>query len=382
MATHATGRGTGGAAVVLGTRPELIKLAPVIRALPGRVRLLHTGQHYDSKLSADFLRDHGLPEPERTFAVGGLTRTAQIAAAALSLDTLFEQDPPDVVIVQGDTNATLSGALAANGRGIPLVHVEAGLRSHDRRMPEEHNRVLTDHLADLLCAATEANAANLLAEGIDPSRIRVTGNTVVEAALQMLPGPERRAGYLGAHGLTEDDYVLATLHRPENTDDPEVLRWILSELDGLAAAGHRVLLPLHPRTRAAVHQHGHSPLLERLVVTEPLGHEEFVSLLAQSALVVSDSGGVQEEVTVFKRPLIVVRRSTERPESMPDFARLVPPGSDPGIREIGLDWFAELPERHARLAGLPSPYGDGDAGRRIAELVAIAADPSISHHSE
>ncbi|MHA6760167.1 non-hydrolyzing UDP-N-acetylglucosamine 2-epimerase [Streptacidiphilus sp. PAMC 29251] len=368
-------RSGGGTAVVLGTRPELIKLAPVMRELTGRVRLLHTGQHYDSQLSGAFLEEYGLPEPERTFTVGGLPRTAQIAAAARELDTLFAEDPPQAVVVQGDTNATLSGALAANGRGIPLVHVEAGLRSFDRRMPEEHNRVLTDHLADLLCAATGANAANLRAEGIDPELIRVTGNTVVEAARAMLPGPEQRAAYLTQRGLRADDYILVTLHRPENTDDPDILATILTELDALVTPDRPVLLPLHPRTQAAAREHGLAPLLSRLTVTEPLGHEEFLSLLAQAALVVSDSGGVQEEVTVFKRPLIVVRRSTERPESMPDFARLVPPG--PGIGAVARDWLADLPALHARLAALPCPYGDGGSGRRIAELVEdlIASGP-------
>ena len=372
MAPGGHGGGSGGAAVVLGTRPELIKLAPVVRELSGRVRLLHTGQHYDAQLSGTFLREHGLPAPERVFQVGGLSRTAQIAAAALELDTLFAEDPPHVVIVQGGTNATLSGALAASGRGIPLVHVGAGLRSFNRRMPEEHNRVLTDHLADVLCAATGANAANLLAEGIVPDLIHVTGDTVVEAARAMLPDREQQDRQLRRYGLFADHYILATLHRPENTDSPHVLAAILRELGALATRDRPVLFPLHSRTRAAVDAHGLTPLLGRLTVIAPTGPGEFVSLLARAALVVSDSGGVQEEATVFKRPLIVVRRSTERPESMPDFARLVPPG--PAIGAVAREWLADLPALHARLAVLPSPYGDGEAGRRIARLVeAVAA---------
>jgi UDP-N-acetylglucosamine 2-epimerase (non-hydrolysing) len=365
-------RGGGGIAVVLGTRPELAKLAPVVRELSGRVRLLHTGQHYDTQLGGTSLRELGLPHPERVFQVGGLSRTAQIAAAALELDTLFAEDPPNVVVVQGDTNATLSGALAANGRGIPLVHVEAGLRSFDRRMPEEHNRVLTDHLADVLCAATGANAANLLAEGIGPDLIHITGSTVVEAARAMLPDWEHQEKHLRQYSVSADHYILATLDRPENTDSPHVLASILRELGSLATRDRPVLLPLHPRTRAAADTHGLTPLLNRLTVIAPTEHGEFVSLLSRSALVVSDSDGVQEEVTVFKRPLIVVRHSTERPEAMPDFARLVPPG--PAIGAVAREWLADLPALHARLAGLPSPFGDGEAGRRIARLVeAVAA---------
>ena len=364
--------GVGGAAVVLGTRAELVKLAPVVRELSGRIRLLHTGQHYDTQLNGAFLREHGLPDPERVFQVGGLSRTAQIAAAALELDTLFAEDPPNVVIVQGDTNATLSGALAANGRGIPLVHVGAGVRSFDRRMPEEHNRVLTDHLADVLCAATGANAANLLAEGVVPDLIHVTGNTVVEAVRAALPDLEQREKHLRRYGLSADHYILATLHHPENTDSPHVLAAILRELGALATRDRPVLLPLLPSTRAVADAHGLTPLLSRLTVIAPTGHSEFVSLLSQAALVVSDSGGVQEEVTVLKRPLIVVRRSTAHPESMPDFARLVPPG--PAIGTVAREWLADLPALHTRLAGLPSPYGDGEAGRRIARLVdAVAA---------
>ncbi|MFD9631540.1 non-hydrolyzing UDP-N-acetylglucosamine 2-epimerase [Streptomyces violascens] len=358
---------SGGIAVVLGTRPELIKLAPVVKALHGRVRLFHTGQHYDRRMSGTFLADLGLPRPEKTFAVGGMPRTAQIAAAAMELDMLFARDRPDAVVVQGDTNAALAGALAANGSEVSLYHVEAGLRSYDRRMPEEHNRVLIDHLADVLCAATPGNAENLLAQGISPQRIQVTGNTIVEAARSMLPAAPDRTALLQAFGVSPLGYVLATVHRPENTDDPGILSGILAELGKIASAsGKGVLLPLHPRTAAAARSAGLEPLLAPLRTVEPVGYRTFLALLADAALAVSDSGGVQEEVTVLKKPLIVVRCSTERPESMPDFARLVPPG--PEISRLAADWLAEGPALHQRLAALPCPYGDEHVGERIAAL--------------
>ena len=355
-------------AVVLGTRPELVKLAPVIHALGPAARLVHTGQHWDEAMSGRFLRDLGLPEPELLTGVGGRPRAGQIAQSLGQLDTAFAGDRPVAVVVQGDTNATLAGALAANARDIPLVHVEAGLRSFDRAMPEEHNRVMVDHVADLLCAATDANVANLRAEALDEERIAVTGNTVVEVVRRQLPDAAARAGLLAGYGLDADSYVLATVHRPENTDTAEALGAVLGELDRIARTGTPVLFPMHPRTRAAVERHGLRPLLARLTVTEPVGYAEFLGLARHAALLISDSGGVQEECTVLGRPLLVVRRSTERPEAVDaGFAALVRPG--PELGELADVWLSDTPDRLARLAATPSPYGDGLASERIARLI-------------
>ncbi|GAA2934788.1 UDP-N-acetylglucosamine 2-epimerase (non-hydrolyzing) [Streptomyces thioluteus] len=363
-------------AIVLGTRPELVKLTDLVRLLGPAAHLVHTGQHYDEELSGRFLAELGLPEPTYLTGIGGKPRAVQISAALAQLDELFTVEPPLAVVVQGDTNAALAGALAANARGIPLLHVEAGLRSHDRNMPEEHNRVLIDRIADVLCAATEDNRANLLAEGVADSRVEVTGNTVVEAVHNQLPDADARAALLRTHGLTADAYVLATVHRPENTDSPEALRAILTELAALAAAGRPVVLPLHPRTRARIEAAGLAELLAPLTVSAPLGYSEFLALARHAALLVSDSGGIQEECTVLGRPLVVVRRSTERPEAMADFADLVQPG--PGI---GAAARRRLAEGHAgldRLAALPSPFGDGLASDRIAELLARIAAPELA----
>ncbi|GAA4848676.1 non-hydrolyzing UDP-N-acetylglucosamine 2-epimerase [Kitasatospora terrestris] len=364
-------------AVVLGTRPELVKLAPLIHELGPAARLVHTGQHWDEAMSGRFLRELDLPEPELLTGVGGRPRAGQIAASLGQLDTAFDTDRPTAVIVQGDTNATLAGALAANARGIPLVHVEAGLRSHDRAMPEEHNRVMVDHIADLLCAATPANAANLRAERIPDRRISVTGNTVVEVVRRQLPSARRRHALLSRYALTPDRYVLATVHRPENTDTADALGAVLGELDRIARAGTAVLLPLHPRTRAAVERYALTALLERLQVVEPLGYADFLGLARHAALLVSDSGGVQEECTVLGRPLLVVRRSTERPEAVDaGFAALVSPGPELGL--LAADWLADRDARLARLAATPSPYGDGHASERIARLTAALAVPELA----
>lgn len=356
-------------AVVLGTRPELVKLATLIRLLGPAARIVHTGQHYDDALSGAFLDELRLPEPEYLSGVGGRPRAVQVAAALAALDERFAADPPSAVVVQGDTNAALSGALVANARSIPLIHVEAGLRSHDRAMPEEHNRVLIDRLADVLCAATPENRALLLAEGVGDERIEVTGNTVVEAVHDNLPPRRERARLLGTLGLEEDSYVLATVHRPENTDDTAALTAVLGELAAISRT-LRVVLPLHPRSRARIEAAGLQSRLDGMTVIEPTAYGTFLALARHAALLVSDSGGVQEEATVLGRPLVVVRRSTERPEAFVDFADLVAPG--PGIREAAHRRLAEGPEGLRRLAALPSPYGDGTASRRIAELVTQA----------
>ncbi|WKK21940.1 UDP-N-acetylglucosamine 2-epimerase (non-hydrolyzing) [Streptomyces olivoreticuli] len=359
-------------AVVLGTRPELVKLTDLVRLLGPAAHLVHTGQHYDEELSGRFLTELGLPEPTFLTGIGGQPRAVQISAALAQLDELFTAEPPLAVVVQGDTNAALAGALAANSRGIPLLHVEAGLRSHDRNMPEEHNRVLIDRIADVLCAATEDNRANLLAEGVDDARVAVTGNTVVEAVHGQLPDAAARAELVERHGLTADSYVLATVHRPENTDSVAALRAIFTELSALAQSVP-VVVPLHPRTRARIEAAGLEDLLTGLTVCRPLGYGEFLALARHAALLVSDSGGIQEECTVLGRPLVVVRRSTERPEAMADFADLVEPG--PQIGAAARRRLAEGPAGLARLASLPSPFGDGSASERIVALLAAVAAP-------
>jgi len=352
-------------AVVLGTRPEIVKLAGLVRLLGPAARVVYTGQHYDPELSGIFFDGFGMTRPDVHVGIGGERRGTQIGRATEGLDVLFAEDPPLAVVVQGDTNTVAAGALAANAAGIPLVHVEAGLRSFDRRMPEEHNRVIADHLADRCLAATGLNWDNLLAERIDESRIVVTGNTVVEAVERLLPDKSERAAILERYGALSNGFALSTFHRPENVDDPTNLRKILTELATLPIP---VLLPLHPRTVGRVEEFGFGSLLEQLNVVNPIGYRDFLALGAESALLVSDSGGVQEEVSVYKRPLVVVRRSTERPEVLGTFARLVEPGS--AIGEIAGDWLDRLGGLHDELADIPSPYGDATAPQRSADAIA------------
>lgn len=356
-------------AVVLGTRPEIVKLAGLVRLLGPAARVVYTGQHYDPELSGIFFDEFGMTRPDVHVGIGAERRGTQIGRATEGLDALFAEDRPLAIVVQGDTNTVAAGALAANAAEIPLVHVEAGLRSFDRRMPEEHNRVIADHLADRCLAATALNRDNLLAERIDDDRIVVTGNTVVEAVERLLPTESERATILERFEVPPGGFVLSTLHRPENVDDPENLSSILTEL---AAIPIPVLLPLHPRTVRRVEEFDLGPLLDRLTVVDPIGYRDFLALGAESAFLVSDSGGVQEEVSVYKRPVIVVRRSTERPEVLGTFAELVEPG--PAITAIADDWLGRLDELHHELAAVPSPYGDASAPQRCVDAIVDLVD--------
>ncbi len=357
--------------VVLGTRPELIKLAPIINLLGSDTMVVHTGQHDHEQMSARIAATFGIPlqhlTTRREYAQG---RGSQLGDMVTALDRRLRADPPAVVVVQGDTTSALAGALAANHADLPLVHVEAGLRSFDRAMPEEHNRVLIDHLAGLCCAPTELNRANLRAEAIPEHRILLTGNTIVEAVQAMLPGPTSRTRLLHKHKLTARSFVLATLHRPENVDHPEILDLLLTEL---ATIGAPVILPLHPRTARCIDEFGLAHRLSPLQTTEPLDYPEFLALAHSAAMLISDSGGVQEEASVVKTPVIVVRRSTERPEIETTFGLRVIPSRELGA--LARRWLHDSDRYHHKLADLPSPFGDGAAARQIADALNQLSQP-------
>jgi UDP-N-acetylglucosamine 2-epimerase (non-hydrolysing) len=241
-------------------------------------------------------------------------------------------------------------------------------------MPEEHNRTVVDHLADLCLAPTETNRANLAAEGIGGDRVMLTGNTVVDAVCELLPPREERLAVVAEHGLEPGRFVLSTMHRPENVDEPDTLGTILAEL---GRCDLPVILPLHPRTRASIEHHGLGEMLAKLRVLAPLGYPEFLSLAAGAALLVSDSGGVQEEASVLKRPVLVVRNSTERPEILGTFAQLAPPGPLIGA------WISELlgqgRQLAQRLEAVPSPYGDGTSSlRSFAAITTLLSRPASS----
>lgn len=351
-------------AIVVGTRPEIIKMAPVHRACVARgldAFFLHTGQHYSRELDAVFFEELELPAPRVNLASGSGTATAQLATILERVGTVLRREPPDWLLVEGDTNSVLAAALAANKCGVKLAHVEAGLRSRDRAMPEEVNRIVTDHLSDLLFSPTEAARANLLAEGIAPEQVHVTGNTVVDELERQL-ARARACDAPARHGVAPGGYVLATVHRAENTDDVARLRGIF---DGLArvgeATGWPVLCAVHPRTAARLERAGLDPGAAVRVLGS-LPYLEFLSLEAAAGLVMTDSGGLQEEACVLGVPCVTLRDNTERPESVTVGANQLA-GADPdAILRVAL-------AMRAAPRGWKQPFGDGHAGERIAALL-------------
>jgi UDP-N-acetylglucosamine 2-epimerase (non-hydrolysing) len=350
--------------IVLGTRPEIIKLAKIVELLEDEVYVVHTGQHFDTNLSESFFTEFGMRPPDTFIGVGGQTRGAQIGNGTTALDELFASLRPSAVVVQGDTNAVLAGALAANANDVPLVHVEAGLRSFDRRMPEEHNRVVTDHLSDRCLAPTSLNVANLAAEGIGGPTVLLTGNPIIEAVERLLPSSLEQQHIAQSFGLDPEGFVLATFHRPENVDDPGRLETILTALGGLALP---VLLPLHPRTQQRIDEFSLESVAASVQIVDPIDYRSFIGLGARARLVVSDSGGVQEEVSVYKKPAVVVRRSTERQEVEGTFVERHEP--DETLAETLASALHGAEQKAKELEDVPSPYGDETAPTQIVSAI-------------
>lgn len=294
---------------VLGTRPEIIKLSPVLPLLESRWQhvLVHTGQHYDHALDTVFFDELRLRAPDHRLAVGSGSHASQTARMLTGIEPLLERFEPDAVLVQGDTNSTFAGALAASKLSIPVIHMEAGCRSFNRRMPEELNRILVDHASDLLLAADETARRNLMAEGLGGRELRVTGSTAIDACLRSVRFANR-SGILGRLRLESRGYVLCTVHRAENTD-PQVLPGLVDALNSVAG-DETLVLPLHPRTSAAIRAQGLS-FAPHVRVVEPLGYLDLLQLLRHAKAVMTDSGGLQEEAAALNVPLLVLRNETE-----------------------------------------------------------------------
>lgn len=348
---------------VLGTRPEIIKLSPVIRAYVRRglpFAILHTNQHYSPEMDAVFFEQLELPAARVNLGVGSGSHGEQLGRMLPGIEKALLDLKPETVVVQGDTNSVLAGALIGQRLGLTVAHVEAGLRSHDRRMPEEHNRILTDHLSDLLFAPTEAARDILLAEGFEAARVHVTGNTVVDAVQQAGQIAARRGPQ--AQEYPAGSYVLVTLHRPENVDHPETLLSILRGIED-AARGHglEVVFPVHPRTTACLKRFGLS-LPAGFKTLGALDYLRFIGLLRSAALVITDSGGVQEEACILRVPCVTARISTERPETVEAGANAVA-----GVEAEGIVAAAGRMLAVTREWG--NPLGDGQAGERIAAIL-------------
>lgn len=350
---------------VVGARPNFMKVAPVIRSLErlgARQLLVHTGQHYDRNMSKIFFEELAMPEPDIYLGVGSDTHARQTARIMTALEEVCREHHPDLVIVAGDVNSTAATALVTAKEHIPLAHVEAGLRSFDRTMPEEVNRVVVDHLSDLLFTTEESAEKNLRHEGIGPERIHFVGNCMVDSLLTHLDRAVAGAPW-EALDFEPKGYALLTLHRPSNVDHPETLRSLLTTL---AEASERVPLvfPVHPRTRQRITDAG-IDLPSSFHLAEPLPYLTFLGLMARARLVLTDSGGIQEETTALDIPCLTLRFNTERPITVDQGSnRLV--GTDQaqiqgGVEDILADCWP--------TARRP-PLWDGRASQRIAEVIA------------
>ena len=304
---------------VVGARPNFMKVAPIVEAMKRRERefspfIVHTGQHYDSMMSDAFLRDLELPQPDVDLNVGSASHAAQTAAVMERFEPVVLREKPDWVLVVGDVNSTLACALVCAKLGVKVGHVEAGLRSRDRSMPEEINRVLTDQIADLLFTPSEDADQNLRAEGVPDERIRLVGNIMIDSLFEHL-ARAKESTIREDLGVADQDYAVLTLHRPTNVDKPKTFSRILDALDEIGQS-LPIIFPVHPRTRKTIGELG---LTERvngnsnLRMIEPLGYLDFLGLYSRARLVMTDSGGLQEETTVLGIPCLTLRENTERP---------------------------------------------------------------------
>jgi UDP-N-acetylglucosamine 2-epimerase (non-hydrolysing) len=323
-------------ATVVGARPQFIKEAAVGRVLRERHReiLIHTGQHYDPEMSDVFFEELQIARPDYNLGIGSGAHGEQTGRMLQAIEAVLVKEAPDAVLVYGDTNSTLAGALAAAKLHVPIAHVEAGLRSHDRRQPEEINRVLTDHASDLLFAPTRSAMEHLRHEGI-VDRARLVGDVMADVLRHNIELARKRP-ILSTLGLTPGGYHVATLHRPSNVDDPKVLGGILRALD---RASLPVVLPLHPRTRSRLAEFGIAEPSHAVRIIPPQGYLEFLALMADARRVITDSGGIQKEAYLLKIPCITVREKTEWTETVEDgWNTLV--GSDPAALEEALQSFS------------------------------------------
>jgi len=361
---------------IVGARPNFVKIAPLIRAMARRPAfvptLVHTGQHYDQAMSEQFFQDLEIRPADFNLDVGSGSHAVQTAQVMQRLDPILEAVRPDLVLVVGDVNSTLAAAITAVKRGIPVAHVEAGLRSFDRAMPEEINRILTDAVADFLFVTEESGRVNLLKEGVDPTKIHFVGNVMIDA-LESSRSRWENSSIFPTLGVEPGSaYAVLTLHRPSNVDDPGTLSNFLEALETLAR--HiPIVFPVHPRVKQQLLRQGYGsvlrsdspePLRKGIAYVDPLGYLDFVALVSRARLVLTDSGGIQEEATVLGVPCLTLRDTTERPVTVTHGTnRLI--GNTPGrILDEALRTLAQPPQR--RVA---PPLWDGHAAERIVEIL-------------
>jgi UDP-N-acetylglucosamine 2-epimerase (non-hydrolysing) len=351
-------------AIVVGTRPEIIKMAPVIRELENKGEshfIIHTGQHYSYNLDSVFFEQLKLPQAKYNLNVGSGSHAEEMARILIGTEKVLSKEEPDIVLLEGDTNSVIGGALAAAKLHIEVGHVEAGLRSYDRQMPEEINRILTDHCSDYLFAPTSKAKEILLGEGIRDEKIFVTGNTIVDAVHQNLDIAREAGNLTKTLHLATRGYFLVTLHRQENVDSQSRFAPILDGLDKVASKFRvPVIYPIHPRARKMMTRFGLK--LQNIKIIEPIDFFSFLELESNARLVLTDSGGVQEEACILRVPCVTLRDNTERPETIEVGANILAGASSDKI----VDCVEIMLNRENNWI---NPFGDGKAGRRIVEII-------------
>lgn len=342
-------------------------MSPVIREMKSRGIeniVVHTGQHYSYDMDRVFFEDLELAPAEQNLNVGSGSHAVQTGSILQGIEKVLLAERPDVVLVQGDTNTVLAGALAAAKLEIGVGHVEAGLRSFDRRMPEEINRIMADHISDELFPPTQRSKQNLLAEGIAENKIFVTGNTIVDAVRQNMEISNRRSRVMKALGLRPKRYLLSTMHRQENVDDPTRLASMIDAIDRISASvGLPAILPLHPRTKKNIKQFGLN-IPDRIRIVDPVGYLDFLRLEAGAMLILTDSGGLQEEACILGVPCVTMRDTTERPETVDVGANVLVGTRSDDIVKAAL----ELLDVERTWA---CPLGEGDSAKRIIDVLEV-----------
>lgn len=352
-------------AIIFGARPTFIKMSPFIKALLKRRAnffVIHTGQHYSKELDKVFFEELKIPKPDYNLKIGSGSHAYQTGLALIKIEEVFLKEKPSLVVVYGDTNAMLSGALAAVKLHIPLAHIEAGLRSYDRFMPEEINRVLADHITDYLFAPTIGAKRNLLKEGISKNKVFVVGNLIVDVLYQNKKIAQKYFNVLKKLKIKKSNYFLVTAHRPENVDFKEKLFGILEGLSLLYKNfNFPIIFPIHPRTKKMIEQFK-IQIPEGIKIIKPLGYFEFLALMLNAKLVLTDSGGIQEESCVLKIPCVTLRENTERPETIKVKSNLLA-GTNP--KKI----LQAVKTMIKRKRNWRNPFGDGKTSLRIIKIL-------------
>lgn len=355
---------------IVGARPNFMKIAPIVRDMRRRGAafsplIVHTGQHYDAAMSDSFFQDLGIPTPDFHLEVGSASHAVQTARIMTAFEPIILQEKPDWVLVVGDVNSTIACALVCAKLGVKIAHVEAGLRSRDRRMPEEINRILTDAISDLLLTTSEDADENLKGEGVTADRIKFVGNVMIDSLFHSLKLAESSTVREDL-GLNGKDYAVLTLHRPSNVDEPEVFGGLLDALDSI---GEKIpiIFPVHPRTRANIERFGYAEKIvsSRIKLIEPLGYLDFMRLYSGARLVLTDSGGLQEETTALSIPCLTLRENTERPITISHGTNLLV-GTDP--ERIKQAAFEVLNQTLSQDKKIP-PLWDGRAAERICDCL-------------